>query len=312
MQDCKIIPLSGEGIFSPDGKHLVVCAEDKIAVYDTISGNIKGILPNLPASYDSRNLPSWYRFSPKGTYLSATYEGKIWTIADLKEYLPGILASRQIELWNKQETIFLTSPSQGKPTPAPIWHVHNALDGSMLHSIDHRQYENGVPLYPRISSDGSLLAFIYEINNFRHKGTVAVITNLNNKVQNGFEIQKISDVHQVEFCPDNEHALVAIKPALICIHNFKIHKMVDHFTGASQIEGYIHNFSGPNRIQNSCSIKLQGFISVISNRLNKKEKYIITQDEQKPHIFTCAKYIKPETQQKITPSPLGSVEFLKV
>lgn len=305
MQNCKIIPLAGEGAFSPVGKHLVVCEEKKISVYDAISGTLSGHLPDLPLAYDWHSLLSHYRFSPKGTYFYATYAGKIWNLTELKEYLPGILAARKLELWNAQETVFLSSLQDAKPA-ANIWHVHNTVDGTVIHSIDHRQYGVVIQSTHRISPNGKLLASIYSTQNgFGQISTKAVIINLNYHVTFGFDEQEIPDAHQIEFCPDNEHVLVAAEQDKIWVHNCKNRKSLRIFECATRTEGYLPL---EGRIKNSCSIKPQGLMSTITNRLDPKEKYLITQVKDK---FACTKLTKPHTPEKVTRSLSGNLTLIR-
>lgn len=307
MHNYTIVPLPGarKPQFSPDGAHVVACADDKITVYDAHAGSLKGELPNFPTEISQAACsPLEYQFSPQGTYFYALFTDKIWNLNDLSEHVPGLLAHRRIKLWNKHETVFLSAPESA--TSANLWHVHHALDGTILHSLDHTH--EGIPHSPKFSSHGVLLACIYKMN---HGQSKAVITNFNQKTNVGYAEHEIENAHQVEFCPDNEHALVAIGADHVSVYNCKYRLCMYQFICASQEAGLFFNFGAPNSfIQNSCSIKLQGHVSVITNQLNKKEKYIITQDEQTPHIFTCEKYKKPKTDSIIIKSLSGNLAII--
>lgn len=308
LQHTKVIPLEKviEAKFSPDGKHLVACGKKNIKVYDAHSGTVKGNLPNFPLqAYKSAQSPLEYQFSPQGTYFYATYTDRIWKLADLREHLPGLLAGRLIKLWSAHETVFLTAAQDAKPT-ANTWHVHNACDSTVLNSIDHAQYGNGIPLSPRIRPDGKLVAFIYETHNgFGHYGTKAVILNLNWHLLFGYDEQEITDAHHVEFCPDNEHALVGVQENQIWVQNYQNRRCIKIFTCASQTQKFDPR---EGRVKNYCTIKLQGSISTITNRLDPKEKYVITQNG---HHFTCTKVSKLGTPEIVSKSPTGKFSVIQ-
>jgi hypothetical protein len=307
MEQTKIIPLENalEAKFSPDGKHLVACEKKNIKVYDAHSGAVKGNLPNFPIqACKSAQSPLEYQFSPQSTYFYATFTDRVWKLADLTEHLPGLLAARLIKLWNAQETVFLSAPHSANPPQANIWHLHNTHDGTITHSIDHPDYGNGIPLSPRISANGKLLAFIYKTQNyFGQEVSKAVVTNLNYPVTFGvtfgFDEQEITDAHQVEFCPDNTHALISVSTNMIVVRNFKTRQQVINFICASKTRGYLNGNYRDSQTNNSCSITPQGLISTITNRLDPKEKYVITQNG---HQFTCTKPTKPDREQIVTHS----------
>jgi hypothetical protein len=295
MEQTKIIPLEKvlEAKFSPNGKYLVACEKKNIKVYDAHSGTTKGSLPNFPRkACKSAQGPLEYQFSPQGTYFYATFTDRVWKLSDITEHLPGLLAARLIKLWNAQETVFLSAPHSANPPQANMWQVHNTHDGTVIHSIDHHQYGNGIPLSPRISANGKLVAFIYKTQNgFGQEGSKAVVTNLNYPVTFGFDEQEIADAHQVEFCPDNTHALISLSTNIIVVHNFKTRQQVINFICATKMRGWITGAYGNIQVNNSCSIKLKGLFSTIKNKLTI-EKYLIAQEND---TFTCAKLGDPET-----------------
>ncbi|CAN5178990.1 hypothetical protein BH09DEP1_BH09DEP1_6490 [soil metagenome] len=289
MDDIKSAPILGAFKFSPDSKHLVVFEKENVAVYETIGASKKGVLENLARCYQSSH-QNLFGFSPRGTYL--TYHENLWTLADLKEHLPKALISRVIKAWNEQETVFVSYPLW-RSQPNAL-HVHDAVTGQVKHQIDFSRYGN--PLEYSLSNDGSLLAFIYfptrnQIYNQCHchrcyqmqEREKAVIFHLQDKEHKESTI--INNGDQVVFSPDNDHALIMLHDNSVYIVN---NKPRSHTT--------YKMFECAMNYSSQSTIATNGLHSIITNKCNPHENFIITQNGDS---FTMQRHTTPENSDAI-------------
>lgn len=260
--------------FSPDGKYVLAYGEKNVAVYDTQRVIKKGVLENTADWY----LPTHanlFTFSPQETYI--TFGSHIWTVTDLKEHLPKILKSRDIKVWNGQETMFVSFPILlSQPN---MLHIHDAITGQVKQQIDFGPY--GIPLTYSMSNDGSLLAFIYKpnitfmLNRPVYERKKAAIFDLQN--DNGPTI--VNNAMNLVFSPDNDHAIIALYGNQLLIIGNKLRPYVTHkiFDLPIHLECF---FMRMNRL--NC---------IISNNCMPKEYWTITQNED---AFSLKQHTPPK------------------